>query len=113
MQHDPPVSGDATKAEVWELIQALVLGRVPASQILELFYWSQEPDALEIARACFVMPPKSRAVLRAFLALARQQSISTKVDPSGQLIFFSPDITNATTILREVEKQEGVVDRTC
>ncbi len=45
-----------SNAEVWELIQALVLGRFPASRILELFYWSQEPGLLEMIRGYLALP---------------------------------------------------------
>jgi hypothetical protein len=111
MQQDPPTSSGNANADVWELIQALVLGRVPASQILELAYWSKAPGMLELAHAYFIMPQKSQATLRGFLALVRPQTISAKVDKSGQLILSSPDVTTATPILREVERKKGEADQ--
>jgi hypothetical protein len=94
------VSIGGANAEVWELIQALVLGHTPPDRILELFYWSQDQCALEMARAAFVMPPESRTKLRAFLAVARPQLITVKIELSGQLILSSPDIADGAAIER-------------
>jgi len=54
------------KTEVWELIQTLVSGRVPASRILELFYWSQEPGALEMLRIFLGLSSQDSAALLRF-----------------------------------------------
>ena len=51
--------------QIWELIQTLVSGRVPASRILELFYWSQEPGALEMLRRFWRDPQAQRLLAHA------------------------------------------------
>jgi len=111
LSHDDSKVGiGKTKAEVWELIQALVLGNTSPSRILELYYWSQDPCSLEMARASFVMPPESRAKLRAFLSVTRPQSISVKIDQSGQLILSSPDIVDSAAIMQALEREKGAPD---
>jgi len=101
----PQNTTDRARAEVWELIQALVLGRTSPERILELFYWSDDPCALELARASFSMTSEARATLRAFLATARPQTISVKIEPSGQLILSSPDIMDHTAITPEMDEK--------
>jgi hypothetical protein len=104
MPDDSPAATGNANADIWELIQALVLGRVPADRILELFYWGQQPGVLEMVRAILDMRPESRAALAAFLTVAQSKSISTEVERSGRLILSSPEITEAAAILREIEK---------
>ena len=103
MPQDPPAAGNAN-ADIWELIQALVLGRVPADRILELFYWGQQPGILEMVRAILDLRPESRAAIAAFLTAAPSHSISIEVEKSGRLVLSSPEVTEAAPILREIEK---------
>jgi hypothetical protein len=46
MQHDATAVPGNANADIWELIQSLVLGHVPADRILELFYLGQQPGVL-------------------------------------------------------------------
>ena len=64
------------KGEVWELIQTLVSGRVPASRILELFYWSQEPGALEMLRSFLGLSAQDSAALLRFFKQAEPSSVA-------------------------------------
>jgi hypothetical protein len=105
LEHDSKDGISSANAEVWELIRALVLGNTPPDRILELFYWSQDPCSLEMARASYVMPPESRAKLRAFLSVARPQLIAVEIKRSGQLILSSPDITDNTAIMQRLERE--------
>lgn len=102
MPHDPPTAGNAN-ADIWELIQALVLGRVPADRILELFYWGQQPGVLELVRAILDLRPESRAALTAFLTVARSDSVSAEVERTGRLVLSSRELTDAAPIMREIE----------
>ena len=95
---------NSSTANVWELIQALVLGRVPADRILELFYWGQKPEVLGSEPWSILdLRPESSAAITAFLAVVDLKSISIEVDDLGRLIS-SPEVTAASPILREVEK---------
>jgi len=107
----PHSTSDRARAEVWELIQALVLGRTSPERILELFYWSDDPCALELARASFSMSSEARATLRAFLAAARPQTISVKIEPAGQLVLSSSDITDHTAITPDIDEKYKVSHR--
>lgn len=74
------------KGEVWELIQTLVSGRVPASRILELFYWSQEPGALEMLRSFLGLSAQDSAALLRFFKQAEPSSIAITANDAGELV---------------------------
>lgn len=79
-------SGDASSAEIGELIQNLMSTRVPASRILELLYWSQEPGALEMLRSFLALRSEDSSRLLSFLASADPSSVSIRTDDNGQLV---------------------------
>lgn len=80
------LEADGGKAEVWELIQTLVSGRVPASRILELFYWSQEPGALEMLRIFLGLSAQDSAALLRFFQAAEPSSVAISANDSGELV---------------------------
>ena len=77
---------DQSSAEIGELIQNLMSSRVPASRILELLYWSQEPGALEMLRSFLALPPEDSSRLLSFLTTAEPSSISVRTDDTGKLV---------------------------
>jgi hypothetical protein len=79
------------KAEVWELIQTLVSGRVPPSRILELFYWSQEPGALEMLRVFLGLSAEDSAALLRFFQGAEPSSVAIAANQAGELVL-SPSV---------------------
>jgi hypothetical protein len=80
------LEADGGKAEVWELIQTLVSGRVPASRILELFYWSQEPGALEMLRIFLGLSAQDSAALLSFFQAADPSSVAISANDAGELV---------------------------
>ncbi len=92
---------DATKAEVWELIQTLVSGKVTPSRILELYYWSLEPGALEMLRHFLSLSRDNRAQLQAFLGSVDPQSISIAAHGAGRLVLSSSGIDDDRSAVRE------------
>ena len=107
MTHNSPAtvsdSNANTNADVWELIQALVLGHVPSDRILELFYWGQTPGVIELVRSVLDLRPETRDTIAAFLAVADAKSVAIEIDGAGRLILSSPTITDAATVLQAVE----------
>lgn len=87
------VEAESGKTEVWELIQTLVSGRVPASRILELFYWSQEPGALEMLRIFLGLSSQDSAALLRFFAEAEPSSVAISANGAGELVL-SPSARN-------------------
>lgn len=105
------VEANIAKAEVWELIQTLVYGQVSASRILELFYWSQEPGALEIVRGFLSLSTDKRALLLAFFKMADPKSVSISVDRAGKVILSSTEIDDASHIVNEAKRNKLAMNR--
>lgn len=76
---------ESSKQEVWELIQTLVAGQASANEILELYYWSREPGALDLMRNLAFLSEKDRQQLSAFLNSASCNTISVRTDAPGEL----------------------------
>jgi len=65
-------------------------------RILELYYWSREPELLATIRAIIAMPPASQEALATFLDIAGDpQSVAARVDGHGNLTLTSPNIAEA------------------
>ncbi len=73
-------------AEVWEVIRTLVLGNADHNRILELYYWSLEPELLEMVRAYLALPPKVQTALASYLARSRARNVSAKLDERDRLV---------------------------
>lgn len=95
------IEEDLTKAEVWELIQTLVYGKVAPSRILELYYWSLEPGALEMLRSYLLLSKENRAALQTFFNSVAPRSVSIKAVAPGQLLLTASDRTSRPNSIRD------------
>ena len=82
-------------AEVWEVVRTLVLGNADHNRLLELYYWSLEPELLETVRAFLALPPKAQTALTSYLMQAQSQNISAQLDAHGRLIMSSGNTASA------------------
>jgi hypothetical protein len=79
-----------------EVVRTLIVQAGAAARVLECYYWTEEPGALESLRALMTMPPQARGALQTFLGAAgNPKSISAVVDGSGALRLFSPEAAKA------------------
>ncbi len=84
------------KPGVEALVENVVRQLAPPERVFELYYWSREPELLEVIRAVAAMPPASQAALGAFLAMADNgESATASIDGAGNLVLRSPDIAEA------------------
>lgn len=62
------------------------------ARLIELCYWSAEPDLAEVMRDYIGLSPEARAVLYAFLALVKDEpgSVTVKIAANGEMTFSSP-----------------------
>jgi len=67
------------------LIGALVSECRDPARMLELYYWSTEPELLPIIRGFASLPNETRAQLEAFLLAAEPKSIVAKIGANGQI----------------------------
>ena len=79
------------------VVQNLVAQAGNSAQMLECYYWTQEPGLLELIRAFLAMPVEAQTTLRTFFAAAIvRSSITASVDAAGTLTLRSPE---AATLL--------------
>jgi hypothetical protein len=84
--HDPPIE----QIHFEELIASLV-SACDSALLLELYYWSIEPDFLPIIRGIASLPPETRKRLRSFLDAADPKSIFTEIDTDGSIRLIAND----------------------
>ena len=71
-----------------------------SSRLLELYYFSREPDVLEIMRAIAALPEEARASLEAFLVMSQDPAaVAAKWDGAGRLTLSSPQVGQTTAIM--------------
>ena len=66
------------KDAVWELMRNLISGEASAETVLELYYWSRDPEMLRILRAVIELPPSSRRTIATFLAANQPRNITAE-----------------------------------
>jgi hypothetical protein len=90
-EHDVPAAlSGARKAELGELVCALLDGSDRA-RLLELRYWSEEPQLLDIMRIVVGLTDETRGALHAFLTRASAaQEIAATAETSGRLLLLAP-----------------------
>jgi hypothetical protein len=80
----------ARKAELADLVCALLDG-TDRARMLELHYWSEEPELLDIMRVIVGLTDETREALHTFLTRASAaQEISAEADSAGQLLLSGP-----------------------
>jgi hypothetical protein len=95
-QHKRKVAAAARKARGNALLERVAKQIDSPERLVELYYWSREPELLATIRAIVAMPPASQAALATFLDIAGDpQSIAATVDGHGKLTFTSPHIAEA------------------
>ena len=84
-----------------KVIQSILAECDDSARLLELYYFSREPDVLQIIRAVAAMPEEARASLDAFLAMSHEPAaIVAKWDGSGRLTLTSPQVGEAVAIIQ-------------
>jgi hypothetical protein len=62
-----------------------VLSNVPKSQLLEMYYWTQEEDILRIVRGLITLPMQTRQELMFFLDRVQQQpAVESQVEDDDE-----------------------------
>ena len=77
------------KEKFWEMIRALVLGNADADDVLELYYWTRDPELLAMLRVIVLLPDRSRREIVRFFAEADPASISLVAQTPKRLILTS------------------------
>ena len=99
-EHDSVKPAADGKPELAALVRSVVTRHADPAQVLELYYWSLDPDLTDLMRALIAVPQEARAALLAFLAKAPDlPSVRAALDRSGQLTLVSPQQASARIAL--------------
>jgi hypothetical protein len=91
---------DEPEPKLAEVIESIIVDCGDPARVLELYYWSREPGVLEVIRSVMALPPRTRALLEGFLAVAQPDLVSGELDEAGRVTLSSPDVTDAAVVLR-------------
>src|SRR5437588_4277562 len=78
--------------ELAELLRSLVDNCRNPARLVELYYWSAEPELAEVMRQYIALPRDVSATLHAFLMLAADDpgSVNLRISDDGEMILSSP-----------------------
>lgn len=80
--------------QAWDVVRTMVNDGADSSQLLELYYWSQEPGVVEMVRAFLEMSEHTRLMVGNFMLAAKPQSVVATIEPSGRLVLSQRDTAN-------------------
>ena len=81
------------------------------ARIIELYYWSREPDLCKILLAVAAIRPSERETLGAFFKLAsNREKIAAQPDSSGALRLVSPEAAETLELMRHASLTEHPSD---
>ena len=107
-ERSPVGRSHSDQPELEEIIKSIITTCEDPVRVLELFYFSQEPGALEIMRYLMALPEKGRRALRSFVDSGLDpRTISVDVDTWGRVTFSSPKIAEAMTVMRNSASGNG------
>jgi hypothetical protein len=82
------------KAGLNEVLRRLIEKCQHKARLIELVYWSEEPDLAEVMRHYVELSPELRATLFAFLVLVKGEpgAAGVKITANGEMSFSSPAV---------------------
>ena len=98
MATDRPGSARGVQADgndLTGLLRKLVKSCDNPARLIELYYWSQEPELIEVMRQFIALPEEAKNSLCAFFGMAKGHaaSVSVTVSPQGELTLSSPVVS--------------------
>jgi hypothetical protein len=101
-QNDPDLNGENHGPSLEALVELIIRQLDSPARVMELYYWSREPQLLDIIRSVIAMPEQTREKLEAFLSMAGDpETITAALDNSGRLSLTSSHVTDALDLMRE------------
>jgi hypothetical protein len=85
-----------------QLVELIMRQLDSPARVIELYYWSREPQLLDIIRSVIAMPEQTREKLEAFLSMAGDpETIAATLDNAGRLSLTSSHVADALDLMRE------------
>lgn len=102
---------EPSTCELTELLKRIVADCRDPARLVELYYWSAEPELAEVMRQYIVLPTEVRAALHAFLMLVANDpgSVTHRITGEGEMILSSPATAEVARNLAMVGERPPVV----
>src|SRR5580704_14539201 len=101
-QNGPELDGEDHGPSIEKLVELIIRQLDSPARVMELYYWSREPQLLDIIRSVIAMPEQTREKLEAFLSMAGDpETITATLDNSGRLSLTSSQVTDALDLMRD------------
>jgi hypothetical protein len=102
---------EPSTCELTQLLERLVADCEDPARLIELYYWSVEPELAEVMRQYMALPDEVRAALHAFLTLAASDpgSVTHRMTRDGEMILSSPATAEVATNLVDADGRPQVV----
>jgi hypothetical protein len=101
-QNGPELDGEDHGPSIEKLVELIIRQLDSPARVMELYYWSREPQLLDIIRSIIAMPEQTREKLEAFMSMAGSpETIAATLDNSGRLTLTSAHVTDALDLMRE------------
>lgn len=93
--------GSCKNGDVKRALHRLVKQSSHPARILESYYWSLEPELLQIMRYFIALPDAAKSVLYAFLRMSSDSpdSVTAVVGPKGEVTLFSPAVSEVVGLI--------------
>lgn len=105
----PRASQPEQPATLDEILAGILKGCGSPERVMELYYWAQSPDMLELLRAIAALPEGTRAVLVRYLTLHDDPSgVTARINNGGEIMLFSPaaaELIRAVSLVQAAGKQ--------
>lgn len=84
-RHEPDV-------DLTQLLKRLIEECRHPARLIELYYWSAEPELAEVMRQYIALPADAQATLHAFLTVVKDEpgSVSVRIAENGEITLASP-----------------------
>ncbi len=79
--------------DLLELLQRIIADCQHPARLLELYYWSAEPELAEVMRQYIALSDEARIALHAFLKQAGGDagSVLVRITPEGEMVISLPE----------------------
>jgi hypothetical protein len=106
-QLKPNRSGTSPVSGLKAILRRLIATSQNPAHLLELYYWSAEPELMNAIRQYVALPEKPRAALMAFLTMTADcpETVQVTVTKDGYVTLYSPALAG---IIARMEHLKGV-----
>jgi hypothetical protein len=88
----PSKNRNTDNPNIGSIVESLILECRNPGRLLELYYWSTEPELLPVIRGIAALPVGTRVQLEAFLHASGPGSVSAVVESDGHLRLTAKDV---------------------